>query len=204
MKKITLVLCVLLFSNFLYAQKPSCKVIHKDLIGVYKGECQSGLANGIGTFTFENGMFVYKGEFVNGKMHGKGEIYSLMNKKKKLISKGFWEDNVFQESKGLKPYDVTREVNLDRNIVRKINDGNRLIINFFQNGNRNNARNVNVNLSSGNLSPGSNVLIYDNIIFPVTCDITYTTSSKFKATSYNVQFELIINESGEWEISLYN
>ncbi|MGB1309071.1 MAG: hypothetical protein ACPG6B_09185 [Oceanihabitans sp.] len=204
MKKLIICLLALTAVSITKAQNNNCKVINKELKGLYKGDCKSGLAHGIGAFTFEKGMFVYEGEFIDGKMHGKGKIYSLVSNNKKLISEGVWDKNIYVENDKSKPYDVKRTVNLERNSVKKVNEGKRILINFLRNGTRNNVRNLNINLSSGNPSSGSTYYIYENVEFPLSCEITYTTANKINRSSFNVRYEVVINEPGEWEISLYN
>ncbi len=43
--------------------------------GYYRGNVKNGIADGIGTFYFNNGTF-YRGRFLNGWWHGKGVIVS--------------------------------------------------------------------------------------------------------------------------------
>jgi len=43
--------------------------------GYYRGKVKNGIADGIGTFYFNNGTF-YRGGFLNGWKHGKGVIVS--------------------------------------------------------------------------------------------------------------------------------
>lgn len=204
MKKISIVLVVLFFSSILFAQGSNCKVINKELKGVYSGDCKSGLAHGSGVFTFEKGMFVYKGEFENGKMHGKGEMYSLINNEKKLVSKGSWVENVFVVEKSSKPFDIIRSKSVNRSTVRKLKDGNSLAIDFYRNGIRNEVKDLSVSLSTGDLVYGSNILKYTNVIFPLRCVITYRSKNKTEHYWFEVRYEVIINESGEWSLSLYN
>ncbi len=203
--KLHLSLILLFLFNLIQGQTTSdCKVIHEELIGNYKGDCVKGLANGKGEFTFANGDFVYKGNFKDGKMNGQGVIYSMQNKLKKIVSKGFWENNIYVGDKS-RPYEVIRNLNLDRyTVIKAAGEENKVFINFYQNGSRNNVSNLNVFENNGTKISGNYTEGYENIIYPFVCQINYTTANKFKATSYDVNFEIVINEPGSWEIFLYN
>lgn len=195
----------LLFGNTYGQNKQSCKVINSELTGTYIGDCQKGRADGKGEFTFADGSYVYVGHFEDGKMHGNGEIFSIDKKKRTSIRKGTWEDNVYVGDDS-EPYVVKRTVNLDRHtVLKKPADDNTVMINFFQNGNRNNnVTDLNVVVNNGNRMSGNFTEGYENIIFPFICQVNYRTQNKFKTTTYNVMFEIVINEPGSWEIFLYN
>lgn len=205
MKSNCILIIVLFTISYVFGQKKEiCKVLNNELKGKYIGQCSNGLADGKGEFTFANGSFVYVGYFKDGRIEGKGEIFSITNNKRTSLKKGIWENNVYIGNTS-KPYQVNQNVNLDRYTVNKTsNIENKLIINFYQNGNRNNVSNLNVAVNNGDLISDSYTYGYKNIHFPFSCRITYTTSSKLKSTNYSVVFEIEINEPGSWEISLFN
>ena len=198
------ILSLLIFSNSFGQVNQKCKVLNEDLVGVYDGQCKDGLANGKGKFTFANGSFVYIGYFKDGKIDGRGEIFSIVKNKKTSIKKGNWENNVYVGDKS-EPYQVRRADNLDRYTVTKNSaTGKKVLINFYQNGSRNNVSNLSVAVNTGEKMTGSYTEGYENVTFPFVCTINYTTISKFKSTTYNVSFEIEITEPGTWEIFLYN
>lgn len=184
--------------------KETCKVVNDDLQGSYTGQCTNGLADGKGEFTFANGSFVYVGSFKEGKIDGKGEIFSIVKNKRTSIKKGNWEDNVYVGNKS-EPYQVGRAVNLDRYTVTKnVGSEKKVMINFYQNGNRNNVQNLSVAVNNGERIIGTYADGYENVSFPFICRVNYTTKSKLGQTSYTVSFDIQINEPGSWEIFLYN
>lgn len=192
------------FANSLGQVDQKCKVLNEELVGIYDGQCKDGLADGKGKFTFANGSFIYVGNFKDGKIDGKGEIFSVVKNKQTSIKKGNWENNVYVGDKS-EPYQVRKADNLDRYTVTKNSvDGNKVLINFYQNGSRNNVSNLSLTVNTGEKITGSYTEGYENVSFPFICRISYITRSKFKSTSYNVFFEIEITDPGAWEISLYN
>ena len=195
----------IIITNVSFAQNNvNCKVIYQDEIGIYQGECKKGLAHGEGVFTFNDGQSVYEGKFRKGNFHGIGTLFTLIEGNKKVEKQGVWKKNEYIGDKKIPAYDVKRKYNLDRYLVRKRGEGNNIWINFFQNGSRNNVRNLNVFVSNGVEISGSFILGYNVIKFPVQCTINYRTTNKLKTTTYEVSFDIEINEPGEWDILLYN
>jgi hypothetical protein len=181
-----------------------CKVVGKDLKGEYYGKCKKGLAHGQGIFNFSEGGKVFDGKFKKGKMNGKGMIYVVKNGEKEVLKEGIWKNNAYVGEEKIAPFVVNRTENLDRHTVRKMSDGNKVNLNFYQNGIRNNVSGLTVFTNNGNQVSGSYIYAYENLLYPFKCEVSYTTLSKFKTTSYRVRFEIVINEPGEWDISLYN
>lgn len=181
-----------------------CKVINEEFTGTYMGECKNGRAHGKGEFMFAGGTYAYVGHFKDGKMDGKGEIFSINNKKRVSVTKGNWENNVYVGDNS-RPYEVKRTFNLDRYTISKNpTSDNTVMINFYQNGARNNVSDLNVVVNNGNRIVGNYTEGFENIIFPFICQVNYRTQNKFKTSTYNVMFEIVINEPGSWEIFLYN
>lgn len=204
--KIALILFLQITFLNTFSQEKDCKVLGKDMIGEYQGKCKKGLAHGSGIFKFTKKNEVYEGKFKKGKFHGEGELYSISNREKTILKTGIWKDNQYQGEKKIKPYDVYRAnlINLDRYIIRKVADGNSVTFNFYRNGTRNDVRDLNIFVNNGNRVAGSNLVIYDSILYPFTCQVTYNTPSKLGTTSYRVNFEFTLNEPGVWEITLFN
>ena len=199
-----IILSLVSFATSFGQVNQKCKVLNEELVGVYDGQCKGGLADGKGKFTFANGSFMYVGNFKDGKIDGKGEIFSIVKNKQTSIKKGNWENNVYVGDRS-EPYQVRRSDNLDRYTVTKNSSGgNKVLINFYQNGSRNNVSNLSVAVNTGEKITGSYTEGYENVSFPFVCTINYTTTSKFKSTTYLVSFEIEIMEPGTWEIFLYN
>lgn len=189
------------FNTNIFSQN-NCKVISEEMSGEYKGECKNGLAEGKGNFTFSNKRFMYRGEFKQGMMNGKGAMYTLKNGKYKLVREGVWIKNVF--SPDLPPYEVKQTTNLDRYTVRKVDSGNKVMINFLKNGARNSVRNLNILVNNGVEVVGGSIRGYENVEFPFSCRLLYYTSTKLGTSSFEVTFDVVINEPGSWEITLNN
>lgn len=191
--------------NILNAQKIStCKVIYEDALGTYEGKCKKGLAHGSGLYKFSDGERFYEGKFKKGKFSGEGEIYTIVDGEKEVIKTGIWKKNEYIGEKKINPYVIKRSNNLDRYTIRKVSDGNRVEISFFQNGVRNNVQNLNIFVNNGIDITGTNIRGFQGIQFPFECEITYLTQNKFKTITYQVQFEFIINEPGAWDVFLFN
>jgi hypothetical protein len=104
--------------SFLHAQQDSsaCKVNLKELVGIYTGDCQKGLANGKGdakgahhyTGSFKNGLpdgtgvyyyndsVYYSGDFQDGVKEGKGEAHYLRKSMPDSIIKGYWSGGEYR------------------------------------------------------------------------------------------------------------
>lgn len=203
---------VLLLCGFVFGQYPEdfpqenedCKVVGENLKGEYYGKCKKGLAHGEGIFNFSEDSKVYEGKFKKGKMNGKGMLYIVKNGEREILKKGIWKNNEYVGEVKIAPFVVNRIVNLDRHTVRKMGAGNKVNINFYQNGTRNSVSGLTIFTNNGNAVSGSYIHSYENLLYPFKCEVSYTTRSKFKTTSYRVRFEIVINEPGEWDISLYN
>ncbi|PWH83510.1 hypothetical protein DIS18_02855 [Algibacter marinivivus] len=171
--------------------------------GDYSGKCKKGLAHGKGKFVYKDGR-VFEGVFKKGMITGKGELYTLHNGNKKVIKKGFWEKNKYLGEKKVVPYIVKKAFNIDRNIIKRKGEGNQVSINFLRNGNRNPVTNLNIMSTNGIDVSGSNVNRLNIIKFPVEIQVIYFTRNKFNTTTYQVDFEFIINEPGDWDVTIYN
>lgn len=193
-----------------YSQNESiCKVLNNNDSAVYVGKCKKGLANGKGVLKYSDGEKIYVGNFKKGKMHGEGELFSLNNGQKKSIKKGVWQKNVFIGEKKVRPYKIKKSINVGRYSIRKVGDDrNKIKFSFFQNGNRNSVENLNIygdsGIKFGESFSSNNSVSYIEYKIPFSCQVNYRTLSKLKGQDYLVQFEIIINEPGHWEVILNN
>jgi len=192
-------------SNLSYSQNDTTyKVIHEDDSGTYEGKCKKGLAHGIGIYKFSDGERVYEGRFKKGMFSGNGEIYKIINGEKEIIESGTWENNKYIGKNKANSYTVKRSENVDRYTIRKVGEGNRVEINFFQNGTRNQVRALNINANNGVEIVGSYIGGFQGVEFPFVCEVNYTTQNKFKTITYQVNFDFIITEPGAWDVTLFN
>ena len=200
-----------------------CKVLKKDIVGEYTGECKKGLANGNGTSVGEN---TYVGEFKNGLPNGKGTMeysdgakYTGQWKKglrngdgkhvivvegKELVSEGKWKSGKYIGKKKTKAYNITYNRTVPRFNIRKVSDDvNRVTIKVKNNGTLHKITLDNINGNSGQKYTVSENVGYERINdFPFTCEVTYSVPSKFYQTSSRVRFNFEILEPGDWVVYL--
>ena len=217
-------LFVFIFSSLISLGQVNCKVLKPELAGSYTGKCKQGLANGFGTAVGTDryeGQFIkglpdgkgtytwatgesYAGEWEEGERSGAGDYTFFFNGKDSIIS-GNWLKNNYIGPISKKPL-VTSRTSIDRySIVKNGNFKNRVLVDIYQNGVRNTSiTNFMISSSSGyDTSVGLSVG-FDEVSFPMTIKITYTTMNKLKTASYYVEFECEIFEPGDWKIDLHN
>lgn len=209
-----LVLVVFILSlSFAFGQEKSdCNIVDDELEGVYVGKCKDGLANGKGVLTYKNsdGKYMFVGQFKKGKMHGEGQLFVFEGIDKKLLKEGVWKKGVYKGEKKStsSSYQIKRKTNVDRYSVSKISDGtNKVSFKFMQSGQRNSITNLSVIGDSGTQRGNAFDIAnsgYDNFSIPFNCKISYTTLNKMRSVSYDVEFELVINEPGVWQVILNN
>lgn len=202
----------------------SCKVLLPSISGTYEGKCKKGLANGKGiasgtdryegqfkaglpdgkgTYTWANGD-VYTGEWQTGMRFGIGKLSMKVNGEE-IIQDGLWEKNTYKGPKPKAP-SVTFKTGVDRYDFRKdITDKNRVLISFMQNGMRNNSvMNLLMSSSSGYETQLTEMVGYDEVTYPVTIKVAYTTYNKLRTVTVDVRFEFVIYEPGDWKVEINN
>lgn len=210
--------------TFTVSAQESCKVLLPSITGTYEGKCKNGLANGRGTvsgtdryegqfkaglpegkgtYTWANGD-VYSGEWEAGMRTGIGKFITKVNGEE-IIQDGLWDKNVYKGPKPKAPA-VTFKTGVDRYDFRKdITDKNRVLISFMQNGMRNNSvMNLLMSTSSGYETQLSEMVGYDEVTFPVTIKVAYTTYNKLRTVTVDVRFEFVIYEPGDWKVEINN
>lgn len=214
----------LMISWPLLGQK-ECVVMSRNLQGTYTGGCEKGLANGKGlavgedtykghfkkgyphgkgTCYYSDGSF-YTGDWKKGMRHGKGE-YTFQLNGRDTISAGKWKNDEYAGPIEKRPYHVGLVRGVDRYTIRKLKDGNRVLIKIMQNGQVNTGiQNFRIFGDSGGQVLFYDVYGYENIeFFPFECKVNYITFNKLRTAQYEVVFNFIINEPGDWEIILHN
>jgi hypothetical protein len=209
---------------FTVSAQESCKVLLPSISGTYEGKCKKGLANGKGiasgtdryegqfkaglpdgkgTYTWANGD-VYTGEWQAGMRFGVGKLSMKVNGEE-IIQDGLWEKNTYKGPKPKAP-SVTFKTGVDRYDFRKdITDKNRVLISFMQNGMRNNSvMNLLMSSSSGYETQLTEMVGYDEVTYPVTIKVAYTTYNKLRTVTVEVRFEFVIYEPGDWKVEINN
>ena len=201
-----------------------CKVLQAGIDSIYVGKCKKGLAqgdgiaigadryegrfkqgyaNGTGTYTWSTGE-TYTGNFINGLRDGEGVYHYNINGQETTLD-GLWKDDVYIGEKPKKPT-VRQTVSIDRYTFRKnASHKNRVLIDFFQNGDRNNTlSNLMLTNTSGfpaDLGPSRG---FDEVTFPVTITVKYETYNKLHTRMVYCIFDFTIYEPGDWRVELFN
>ncbi|NOU47999.1 MAG: hypothetical protein HOO86_13190 [Bacteroidales bacterium] len=208
---------------FSYSQE-QCKVLKPEISGTYEGKCKKGLANGKGiaigtdryegkfsnglphgkgTYTWSTGE-TYTGEWFNGKRDGVG-VYTMHVNGKDSVQDGIWQKDKFGGPKPKNPV-VIYKSGVDRyNFQKNITAKNRVLIDLLQNGSRNIAiSNFLITCSSGYETKIGESIGYDEVTFPVTIKLSYSTMNKLHTMPIEVKFEFEISEPGDWTVELNN
>jgi hypothetical protein len=213
---ITLFLC----GNQIYAQD-KCTVAMPSLSGSYTGECKKGLANGKG---MAKGIDSYEGEFRKGYPEGSGKYHwadgtyyegnwkqGMRDGLGKMIYPdstvtGYWREDKYIGKKLIVPYEIITNRSVDRySISKSMNTPNLIRIRITQGGADNTTiSDLSIAFDSGSETRMGNVFAIQNIIFPVTVKVTYSTWTQLHTVQFEVTFEFRINEPGQWDVNISN
>jgi hypothetical protein len=95
---------------------------------------------------------------------------------------------------------------VDRYSFKRSSDiKNRVLIDIYQNGVRNlGLENFMMVSSSGYETRLGESVGYDNVTYPVTIKVNYTTWNKMRSSRVYVIFEFRIFEEGDWGVDIHN
>lgn len=214
---------LLVATSGIHAQE-ACTVLLPQISGSYEGDCKKGLAHGQGKAKgtdqyegqFRNGLpdgkgtylwstgEKYTGQWKNGKRNGIGE-YTFPDNGKDTTNRGQWVDDKYTGPVIPKPSVIQKE-GIDRYSFQKNGElRKRVLINFYQNGMRNTVlNNLLLSSSSGYETTLGISTGYDEVTFPVTIKISYTTLNKLNSMPVSVRFEFEISEPGDWVVDIHN
>ncbi len=226
MKKIVAIVflsTLFFFCSNLFSQEP-CKVLMQSISDSYVGKCKKGLAHGkgiaegvdkyegrfknglpegYGKYTWSNGV-VFEGFWVKGKRDGDGKLFFNVNGVDS-IRIGVWKNDMFVRKKILNPYSVLRSNNIARYSVRRIGDGEKVMLSIYQNGVINGSASITFFYSSsGNTYSIGPKQGFERVEFPVTLKISYNSFNPMHTARIICEFEIVIKERGDWEIELNN
>ncbi|MCX6250830.1 MAG: hypothetical protein NTX61_08765 [Bacteroidetes bacterium] len=226
MKNLTKIIFFFLFTWLSYplTAQDKCTVLKPEIAGKYIGKCKNGLAqgngqaigqdtyvgsfkkglpHGEGTYTWANGDS-YVGNWEEGLRQGEGTMKFRSNGKDTAMT-GLWDKDLYKGPLPPKPV-VMKSVSIDRYTINKSGGRkDRVLINFYQVGARNTTiENLMLTTSSGTDANLGQSVGYENIIFPVTIKVTYTTWNKLHKAQFDAIFEFEIFEPGDWVVDLHN
>jgi hypothetical protein len=211
-----------LYQMNVYSQE-TCKVLKPEISGKYTGKCKNGLAdgkgiaegtdkyegkfaqglpNGTGKYTWSTGE-VYVGSWKNGKREGQGRYTYKLNGVE-TVDFGIWKDDALFKKMVPSAYTVYRATSITRYSVKRLGDGSRVIFAMMQNGNNTETSNLNLYTTSGNSFSVGSKIGYENIDFPCTLKLSYTSPNKLKTAFISVEFEIVIKDPGSWEVTINN
>lgn len=222
MKTVLIFTFIALFSNCIYGQEIKGPVLKKELTGNYDGQLKRGLANGKGiaigidsytgrfskglpegegTYSFANGD-VYKGSFSKGLFSGKG-ILAIKRAEGDSIVKGYWEDGKYVGEKLIPPYEISNKTGSVNPSIIRSGDGNKVEIAVFDP--------FNTYINPQIIATGEYTLqnfysrnYFVDAKFPLTFDIRYTCTNKYRSGVIDSTIRIKINKPGSWVITLRN
>jgi len=202
----------------------ACKVLKPEISGKYTGDCKNGLAdgkgvaegtdkyegkfkkglpNGQGTYTWSTGE-VYKGSWSEGKKQGEGKLTFKTNGTD-TTTVGIWKNDVFFKKKVESPYDIRKVTSIKRYSVERSGDGNKVMLAIMKNGDNNSSvSGLTFFCTSGMMFSIGPKMGYENVMFPCTMRIIYSSTNAFNTASFACEFEVEIKEPGSWDIRLDN
>ena len=215
---------VCIFSVLHLFSQENCKVLKPEIDGTYTGKCKNGLANGkgiavgtdryegqfakglpngYGTYTWAGGN-VYTGDWINGMRHGIGK-YTIKKENGDSIQNGLWQQDIYSGPKPRNPY-VNYKSSVKRYNFENNKTGlNRVLFDITVSGTRNHKiTNLLMSTSSGAETKVGQLIGYDQVVFPVTVKISYTSTSGYHSYPIEVKFECEIFEPGDWTVEIDN
>jgi hypothetical protein len=171
-------------------------------VDVYEGMFRKGLPNGKGTYTWSTGES-YEGNWLAGQKDGKG-VYTAIIDGKDSITAGVWKSGAYLGPVP-DPPKVLGNVAVDKYRFSRRGDGDKVLIDIYLNGDYNvDLLDFTIIGSSGSDMRMGHSIGLDNVSFPLTCKVSYTTWNKAYSARHYAKFEFEISEPGNWLVVLHN
>jgi hypothetical protein len=217
--RLLMLLIILLLVKELGAQNNTCKVLLQSISGNYTGRCVDGLAHGKGKATGEDtytGMFfeglphgrgkyvfkngnVYRGEFVYGRIEGRGK-QTLIIEGKKITLSGNWENGDFL---GSKEPEESFQVHTSQGLSyyrfetqQKATSGNKeIIIEITSALQTYLPRDLTISKTSGEIFQRGRRITINQYLLPFQCEISYTIVVGYTRKHCRFIFEILDESS---------
>jgi hypothetical protein len=201
----------------------SCRVLLKDIAGIYKGDCKDGLAYGKGSSQgtdsykgmFKDGLPDGKGEYTykngdrfigywqNGLKNGEGKYLQSINGKVNTI-KGYWVNGEYAGlTKPSEPYRVNSNLGIDSYTIQRIDDSvNQIEISITGAAVNYVPRDLTIETTSGQLQQESKRFSIYNFQAPNRCTINFTIRSGNMEKRCSLVFEVL--RTGKYSVQIVN
>jgi len=166
----------------------------------YSGQFKNGWPDGKGTYKWENGE-KYEGEWKSGFRNGFG-VFSFKVNNRDSVLYGLWKDDRYIGPKPKPPLIISKQ-NITKVDFHRNGVGSKVIISFGGVYQREIHNLTIVGDSGAEFSIGVETG-YDIVEFPFHCKIMFTSSNSSQNYEQYCILEFIINQPGNWTVSITN
>ncbi len=214
---------ILLFTISLHAQQ-ECRVLLPGIAGKYTGECKKGLAEGTGTasgtdsytgsfrkglpdgegtYTWATGA-VYKGQWKKGMRDGY-ETFTCQVNEKDSIQTGYWGEDIYIGKEQVAPYVIQHKIGVTRaSFVKQGKGENFVSFKFARSGSTTyDIDGLIMQGSSGSESVTTAFTGFQHTSFPFECKIQFQAPNLLNYATFNYEMRFVINQPGDWVITIY-
>lgn len=221
--KILMILTFTLYAIAAAAQS-GCKVLLPALEGSYEGGCRKGLADGDGLAT---GTDTYKGSFKKGLPDGKGTYtwstgavytgqwkkgmrdgygtFSFRVNEKDSIQAGYWGEDLYIGKERVAPYVIQHKIGVTRaSFVKQGKGENFVSFRFTRSGTTSyDIEGLIMQGSSGSESVTTAFTGFEHTTFPFEGKIQFQAPNLLNYSTFNYEMRFVINQPGDWIITIY-
>ena len=211
------------FTTPLEAQS-ECKVLLPGLAGTYSGECKKGLADGEGeavgtdsyrgsfrkglpdgegTYTWATGE-VYRGQWKKGLREGQGTFTFRVNYRDS-VQAGYWKEDHYLGAELIAPYKVNYRLGVARTSFFS-QGGPDSFVSFKFSRSGSSSYSIDGLLmqgSSGTESVTTAFTGFQNVSFPFEGKVQFKAPNLLNTVTNNYEVRFIINQPGEWVVTIY-
>ena len=212
-----MILTFALYTTTVAAQS-ECKVLLPALAGSYEGGCRKGLADGDGVAagtdiykgSFRKGLpdgegtYVYAGQWKKGMRDGYGTFTYPVNEMDS-IQAGYWRADVYIGKEQVTPYVIQHKIGVTRASFLKQGTGDSFVsFKFARSGSTTyDIDGLIMQGSSGEESITTAFTGFQHTSFPFEGKIQFQAPNLLNFSTYNYEMRFVINEPGDWIITIY-